>query len=636
MRREERVKRLQRIMTALCCLMLLVTPVALADDGFSTSYTYTYDYWDDVQESPDAYRVVEMIDSTTLGLDSLGGKRLNRPQSLFVQGDDLYVCDTGNNRILQLRREGNTFSVSRIIDTVYDDKEDYDLADTSYLQNKEYEKIVAEYNAANKDLLEIRAAQEAGFESTEFTSAISPLLTEAGIDIEATSAVEEFIAGLIEEKQQAVDEVSERMDAARQVAQEAADQAREAGCRIWQYELWTVGEDGNVFSPLNGPNDISVDEEGNIYVADTNSNRVIKMDRDCRLLLEFIKPLDATFDQSQAFLPRKIVTDVAGRVYALCQNINKGLVKYENDGTFSGFIGANTVSVSMAEYIWKRYFQTKEQRAQSASFVPTEYENIYIDKDGFIYATNIVYSEGDLLWDNAKPIRRLNSLGSDILIKNDRRPPIGDVQWVEGGPEATGPSRLVDITVMDDDLYVALDRIRGRLFGYDSQGVLLWAFGTRGNVEGAFTGAVSLEHMGRDLLVLDQFKNSITLFQTTEYGDTIYKATEAYLGGDYDRSADLWRDVLKMNANYPLAFRGIGRAVLRQNQYEDAMEWFKLAHDRENYGRAFKLYRKDWVEANVWWIILIVAAVLIIPLAVGRIRKMKWEVSEHERSKVRK
>ena len=109
-----------------------------------------------------------------------------------------------------------------------------------------------------------------------------------------------------------------------------------------------------------------------------------------------------------------------------------------------------------------------------------------------------------------------------------------------------------------------------------------------------------------------------------------------YLSGDYDASADQWRDVLKMNANYPLAFRGIGRAVLRQNQYEDAMEWFKLAHDRENYGRAFKLYRKDWVEANVWWIIAIVAAVLIIPLAIGRSRKLKWEVSEHERSKIRK
>ena len=39
---------------------------------------------------------------------------------------------------------------------------------------------------------------------------------------------------------------------------------------------------------------------------------------------------------------------------------------------------------------------------------------------------------------------------------------------------------------------------------------------------------------------------------------------------------------------------------------------------------------------NIWWIILILAVLLIIPLAMGRMKKMKWEVSEHERSKVRK
>ena len=189
---------------------------------------------------------------------------------------------------------------------------------------------------------------------------------------------------------------------------------------------------------------------------------------------------------------------------------------------------------------------------------------------------------------------------------------------------------------MDDDIYVALDRIRGRLFGYDSQGILLWAFGTKGNVEGAFTGAVSIEHMGRDLLVLDQLENSVTLFQTTEYGQTIYDASRAYLDGEYDESADRWRDVMKMNANYPLAFRGIGRAILRQNQYEEAMDYFKLAHDRENYGRAFKLYRKEWVEKNIWWILLTLAVVIIIPLVIGRIRRTKWEVIMHEQSKVRK
>ena len=269
-----------------------------------------------------------------------------------------------------------------------------------------------------------------------------------------------------------------------------------------------------------------VDPEGNIYVADYGNQRVTKMDRDLNWLLDFTKPSDATFDQNLSFLPKKLAVDVAGRVYVLCQNVNKGLVKYEADGTFSGFIGANAVSITMGEYIWKRYFQTKEQRAQTASFVPTEYENIYIDKDGFIYATNTVFSEYDLKWDNAKPIRRLNSLGNDILIKNDRYPPIGDLYWVEGSI-ANGPSKFIDITVLDDDIYVVLDRVRGRLFGYDSQGVMLWAFGTKGNVEGAFTGAVSIEHMGTDLLVLDQLENSVTVFTTTEYGQTIYDATEA-------------------------------------------------------------------------------------------------------------
>ena len=504
---------MKRIMLALCCLAMLLPAAASASgDGFHTSYTYTYDYWEEVQESPDAYRVANVIDSMSLGLDRLENIRLNRPQSLYARGDLLYVCDTGNDRILELKRKDNNFEVSRII-------------------------------------REFKGAEPATFSQ---------------------------------------------------------------------------------------PYDIFADPEGNLFVADYGNQRVVEADRNLNWIRSFTKPTDATFDQSQNFLPKKITVDVAGRLYALCQNVNKGLVKYEADGTFSGFIGANAVSITMAEYIWKRYFQTKEQRAQTENFVPTEYENIYIDDEGFIYATNTVFSEYDLKWDKAKPIRRLNSLGNDILIKNDRFPPIGDLYWNEQGSETTGPSKFTDITVLGNDIYVALDKSRGRLFGYDGQGVMLWAFGTKGNVEGAFSNAISIEHMGRDLLVLDQQENSVTLFQPTEYGQTVYDASEAYLQGEYDLSADLWREVLKMNAGYPLAFRGIGRAILRQNKYEEAMEYFRLAHDRQNYGRAFKLYRKEWVERNIWWVILIIAALLIIPLILGRIKRTKWEVVMHEQSKVRK
>ena len=98
----------------LACLVLLQT-AGLAEDGFSTSYTYTYDYWEDVQESPDAYRVATVIDSMSLGLENLENIRINKAQSLFVRNQFIYVCDTNNNRILEIERKGNSFSLSRVI-----------------------------------------------------------------------------------------------------------------------------------------------------------------------------------------------------------------------------------------------------------------------------------------------------------------------------------------------------------------------------------------------------------------------------------------------------------------------------------------------------------------------------------------
>ena len=514
------MKGLKRVLAVVLGLMLLL-PVLLAEaddshnlnhDGFSTSYTYGYDYWGDVQIYPDAYRVTAVIDSVSLGLDQLGGMRMARPQSLFVRNDDLYVVDRDNNRILQIKCGEDEYTLTRVIDTV----------------------------------------------------------------------------------------------------------------------------NGGEPSDLKSPYDVFVDPEDNIYVADYGNQRVVMMDKDLNYIKAFTKPVDSTYDQNLDFLPKKITVDVAGRVYVLAANVNKGFVKYESDTTFTGYIGANKVTVNMAEYIWKRYFQTKEQRAASANFVPTEYENLYIDKDGFIYATTTTFSEYDLKSDVAKPIRRLNGIGNDILVKNDRYPPIGDLWWLEGDSTYYGPSRMTDVTVFDNEIYVVLDRVRGRLFGYDSQGVMLWAFGTRGNIEGAFTSPISLEHRGYDLFVLDQTENSITVFTPTEYGMKIYDAIGEYQAGRYDESADIWRDVLKQNANYPLAFRGIGRALLRQDRFREAMEYFKMAHDRQNYGRAFKLYRKEWIEHNVWWIVLILAVLLIVPLILRRIRRTRWEVMMYERNQVQK
>ena len=482
---------------ALALLLLLSTAPALALDGVNYSYSYTYDYWAIQQETPDPYRVLTVLNSAKLGLDV----PIKAPQSVFVSGSDIYLCDTGNNRILQIRRDGESFSLYRIIDAAIGDA--------------------------------------------------SP-------------------------------------------------------------------------STLSGPQDIYVNDKGEMFICDTGNSRVLKLDKDCNYLMSFVKPTDSTFDQSLAFLPTRVVSDTSGRAFVLSQNVNKGMIKFESNGQFTGYIGASEVKYDWYEYLWK-LISTKEQRAQQESFVPTEYDNICIDHDGFIYAVTTTFATEELRSDQAKPIRKINSIGGDILVKNGEYPPIGDLDWGTAA-DISGPSRLVDITVLDNDIYIAVDRVRGRLFGYDRQGYLLWAFGGSGNIDGYFLNPISVEHMGYDLMVLDQRECSLTLFTPTEYGQLIYGASEDYTAGEYESSAEKWREVQRLNGNYELANVGIGRALLRQEQYYDAMQHFKLSRDTLNYAEAFRLYRKQWVEERIGWIIGVLFLALAIPLAKDRIRKIKEEV----------
>ncbi|MBO4925432.1 MAG: hypothetical protein J5472_03030 [Clostridia bacterium] len=553
------MKTMKRLLAVLAALAILapMTVAFAAEDGYSSTYTYNYDYWGELRESPDAYRVTDVIYSSSLALD----KAMRSPKSLFVRDQDLYIVDTGNNRILHLTRTGASFDLVRVIDQV----------------------------TVGADKLQ------------EFMAASDLMKNEDGSYL--------------------TDE-----DGSYYLKPPVGSSAEKG-------PLALTSENVTYF---NNPNDVSVDPEGKIYVADRDNNRVIVMNKDLEFVQLFTKPSDSTFDQNQSFLPNKLVVDTSGRVFVLANNINKGLVKFEADGTFTGFIGANPVTYNLWDYIWKTYFMTKEQRSQQAAFVPTEYQNIYINNDGFIYATNTSFSEYDLLWDNAKPIRLLNAVGQDILVKNDRYPPIGDLEWVEQSSDH-GPSKLYDITVLDNDVYVVIDQTRGRVFGYDPQGIMLWAFGTSGvNAEGVFSRANSIEHMGTDLLVLDELDCSVTVFSPTEYGNLIFLASEQYLRGDYDGSADTWEKVLQHNANYNLAFIGIGRSKMRAEEYEEAMALFKMAHDRDNYGQAFRYYRKIWVEKNILWVVLIIVVLVVFSFVRKTIRKVKWEVAAYEHNKVAK
>ena len=179
---------------------------------------------------------------------------------------------------------------------------------------------------------------------------------------------------------------------------------------------------------------------------------------------------------------------------------------------------------------------------------------------------------------------------------------------------------------MENDVYICMDENRGRLFGYNDQGRMLFTCGGNGNMDGYFKKPSALEHVGTDLIVLDSLDCSLTLLTTTRFGSLVYQAMDQFNAGEYDASAQSWQEVMKLNGNYDLAYIGIGRALLSQERYEEALDYFELKYDADNYSKAYKQYRKQWVEDHIAVIVIVILALFLIPMSIGKVKAIKHEI----------
>jgi hypothetical protein len=94
---------------------------------------------------------------------------------------------------------------------------------------------------------------------------------------------------------------------------------------------------------------------------------------------------------------------------------------------------------------------------------------------------------------------------------------------------------------------------------------------------------------------------------------------------DFDTAIEKWRDVLKRNNNFDEAYVQIGLAYYRAGDYEQAVEYYKLAYETENYSDAYREIRKMNTQKYLW-LIPIVAIALLVGLSkffkyAGRVNK---------------
>lgn len=379
----------------------------------------------------------------------------------------------------------------------------------------------------------------------------------------------------------------------------------------WQF-IRSISEfmNGDQVDRFSSPEGFFVTPDGKFYVADTGKERIVILDYEGNLLDIITSPhvdYPDMFPDRFVFRPRKVGVDHIGRIYAIAQDLYDGIVVLNNEGDFTGFVGAPRVSVSAVELFWA-YIQSDEQRERSQLYLPIEYASIDIDPEGFIYAVEAGPA-------NDTAIKRLNPGGVDIIVRNGFVPMRGDSASAFDSSENNDTrSRFVDIVNREFGMFSALDRQRGRIFTYDNQGNLLYVFGGIGDAVGLFTRPQAITTKGEQVIVLDA-DGRVTIFEPTNYAKMIHAALEYYDAGDYQRSTETWQQLTRINPNLDVAHTGIGRALFYDGHYEEAMQSFRHGQNRSGYSQAFTKYRQNWVNEHfglVAWIIIVIALAIYL------------------------
>ncbi len=390
--------------------------------------------------------------------------------------------------------------------------------------------------------------------------------------------------------------------------------------------------DNGVPDEFTNPQGIFVDDEY-VYVCDTDANRLVIFDLDGNFVRILGRPTSALFGEDSIYKPIAVAVDQYDRIFVISSSNYQGVIVLTEDGQFTGFIGAQAVTYDAWAIIW-RAFQTDEQRKNSAQNIPTEYNNITVDEDGFIFATssNIKapnqYAQLRSKSDKYSPVRMLNAAGDEIMNRLGYFAPSGEVNVTRDNL-----SRIVDVAVGPEKTWSIIDDKRQKVYTYDDNGNLLFAFGDAGAQLGNLTNieAITYQKVLTDdveekvidgetvyepvyeyyMLLLDKSDNLFTVYKRTEYGDRLIQALAYENDREFDKAIEQWEDVLMRNSNFDLAYIGLGRSYYNAGEYEEAMEYYKSAYDTANYSAAFKEVRKQWIDDN-FVLLPIIAIVLIV------------------------
>lgn len=359
--------------------------------------------------------------------------------------------------------------------------------------------------------------------------------------------------------------------------------------RIVKYDI-AKGEliDELTSSEFTAPRGVYVTEEGDIYVADSGAKAVLIFDRDFELKGKLGRPDSPIFADTN-YEPKRVAVDGGGNVYLIGEGVYNGVIQLAKTGEFLGYFAVNDADLTFAQRLQQMIF-TRAQLANLVDINPTVFTNVFVDRSGIVYtATSGTHRNG----------MKKHSTNGGNMFKSD--------VW--------SYDTLTDLYVDDSGLIYTCSS-EGYINIYSKSGEEIFSFGsyvTTVDISGLFTSLPSIAvDADGNIWAVDGSKGYLQSFKPTEYAQMVYNAMDLYEEGRYDEAMERWNQVLKLNQMSILAHNGVGKAYLHAEDYEASLEHFEVANNKDFYSQAYWEVRNKWLQKWLGPILGIVIGLLVI------------------------
>lgn len=329
---------------------------------------------------------------------------------------------------------------------------------------------------------------------------------------------------------------------------------------------------------LKKPTGIAVNDE-HIYVADYDNKCILIFNHDGSLFRRLDKPTEKTLGADTKFAPIKVGVDMRGNIYVVSEGSTSGLMQISEEGNFLGYFAANRTNTSFMMILQQMLF-TEEQLEQLFKNTPSSPANIDVDSMGLIYTV----TQGENAAEQGQSIRKLSISGSDLF----------SCGYIS--------SMFVDVAVDKEFNTYAIDA-EGTIYEYDNYGNLVFAFGmkdTGAQRVGLIANATAIDVLDNgNLIVLDKEKGFIQTYEITDFAKQVHLGNSYYLDGRYEEAEETWKYINKMNTAFLFSYEALGKASFKRQDYQEALDFYKMAENVTGYSQAFWYNRNEQIENNL-------------------------------------